>query len=135
MVDFLAMSLVLYAFAPDKYPTFISIFYGSGYEPTAVASIVGTAVGFTVGLVFNYFFSLIFVFTASDTTSAKTAGGFLKFAALSAIGLVIHVAGMYIFNGVFSLNEWIVKIVLTAVVLLFNYVSRKFLLFNKKKTP
>ena len=132
LVDFLAMSLTLYLFAPDKYPNFFNVFYGSD-RPTVAATVTGTAVGFTIGLIFNYVFSLIFVFTSSDTTRAKTVRGFVEFAALSSVGLIIHTAGMYLFFELLHADEWVIKIMLTAVVLVFNYVTRKYLLFNKKK--
>lgn len=133
VVDFLVMSITLYAFAPKYYNGFFSVFYGSTYEPTSVATITGTALGFIFGLVFNYIFSLIFVFTSSDTTKAKTSGGFLMFSALSAVGLIIHIVGMYLGYDVLGINEWIIKIVLTLVVLVFNYLTRKFILFKDKK--
>ena len=133
VIDFVVMSLVLYLFAPDKYHGVISVFYHPDYTPSAVATVVGTGVGFAVGLVFNYIFSLIFVFSGSDTTKAKTGGGFAIFAALSSVGLAIHLLGMYIFNGLIGINEWIVKIVLTIAVLVFNYVTRKYILFKDDK--
>ena len=133
VVDFVVMSITLYLFAPKYYNGFLSVFYGSGYEPTTAATVTGTALGFVFGLVFNYFFSLIFVFSGSDTSKAKTSGGFLIFAGLSAVGLVIHIVGMYLGFDLLSINEWVVKIILTLVVLVFNYITRKFILFRNKK--
>ena len=133
VVDFITMSLILYAFAPNEYNSVLSVFYGASYEPATLATVVGTAVGFLFGLVFNYIFSVIFVFSASNTEKARTGGGFAAFAGLSAVGLGIHILGMYIGFDLLKINEWVVKILLTAVVLVFNYVSRKFLLFSKPK--
>jgi len=133
VIDFVAMSVTLYLFAPDKYDGFFTVFYGSDYTPTTLATVVGTAVGFLIGLVFNYVFSLIFVFSASDTTKARSGGGFIAFAALSAVGLAIHLLGMYVGYDLLGWNEWIIKIILTLVVLVFNYLTRKLLLFKNKK--
>ncbi len=133
VVDFVVMSITLYMFAPDKYDGFFTVFYGSGYTPTTIATVTGTALGFILGLIFNYIFSLIFVFTSSDTTKAKTGKGFIVFAALSAVGLAIHILGMYIGFDLLGGNEWLIKIILTLVVLVFNYLSRKFILFKNKK--
>ncbi|MBQ9710224.1 MAG: GtrA family protein [Clostridia bacterium] len=133
VVDFVVMSVTLYLFAPKYYNGFFSVFFGSGYEPQTVATVVGTALGFIFGLVFNYILSLVFVFSGSDTSKAKTGGGFLAFAGLSAVGLVIHILGMYVGYDLLGINEWIVKIVLTLVVLVFNYLTRKLLLFKNKK--
>ncbi len=133
VIDFLAMSVTLYLFKPSAYDGFFKVFYGSGYTPTTAATVTGTAVGFLVGLVFNYIFSVIFVFSSSDTGKAKTGMGFVIFAALSAVGLAMHVVGMYLGYDLLHINEWVVKIFLTLVVLVFNYFSRKLILFNKEK--
>lgn len=130
VIDFVVMSLVLYLFAPESYDGVISVFYHPDYAPSAVATVVATGSGFAVGLVFNYVFSLIFVFSGSDTSKAGTGGGFAIFAALSSVGLAIHLLGMYLLSGVAGINEWIVKIFLTVAVLVFNYLTRKYLLFK-----
>lgn len=134
VIDFLAMSLTLYLFKPKAYGGLIDVFFGSVYSPTLTATVVGTAVGFAFGLIFNYIFSLIFVFTAKDTTRARSPLGFAAFAGLSVIGLAIHVLGMYVGYDVLKINEWVVKIILTVIVMIFNYLSRKYLLFNKNKS-
>ena len=59
-------------------------------------------------------------------------GGFLLFSLLSAGGLAIHLLGMYLGYDLLHINEWIVKIILTAVVLVYNYITRKVLIFRKK---
>ena len=133
VVDFFVMSVTLYLFAPHNYNGFLSVFFGSPYTPTTLATVTGTALGFVFGLVFNYIFSLIFVFSGSDTTKAKSGTGFIVFTLLSSVGLVIHVLGMYVGFDLLRINEWLVKIILTAIVLVFNYVSRKKILFNKDK--
>lgn len=132
VIDYLTMALVLFLFAPDKYPSFVSLFVGD-YVPTTEATVTGTMAGFVAGLVFNYIFSLLFVFNGTDTSGAKSGKGFLIFTALSAVGLIIHASGMQVFNGYLGWNEWIVKTFLSALVLAFNYLSRKYLLFNKVK--
>ena len=55
------------------------------------------------------------------------------FAAISTVGLAIHMIGMYIGFDLLGGNEWIVKMILTLVVMVFNYLTRKRLLFNNKK--
>ena len=132
-VDFATMSAVIYFFAPEEYGNFSEVFFGSAYTPSTIATVTGTTIGFLAGLVFNYIFSLIFVFTASDTSKAKTAGGFMVFAVLSSVGLMIHIVGMYVGYDLLKINEWIVKIILTLIVLFFNYVTRKKILFSTKK--
>jgi len=86
-----------------------------------------------MGLLFNYVFSILLVFNKTDTTFAKTKKGFLVFTLLSLIGLLIHTLGMAVGYGILKINEWIIKIFLTIVVLIFNYISRKTIIFNKQK--
>lgn len=132
IVDYLFMALTLYILKPSAYPTFLSMFFGNDYVPPVYASVLGTAVGFLFGLLFNYLFSLIFVFTASDTSKAKGTKGFAIFAGLSLIGLGIHTLGMYIGVELMHINQWIMKIILTVIVLVFNYITRKKILFKTK---
>lgn len=133
LLDFFVMGIVKYLFEPSNYGNnFIKAFYMKSSK--LLPNILGTGLGFIAGLIFNYIFSIIFVFIDSDTKSAKSVKGFIYFTLLSAVGLGIHLLGMYIGNDLLKINEWIVKIILTLVVLVFNYLTRKFLLFNKPKT-
>ncbi len=131
LLDMLAMGVVLYAWQPALYPYFYQVFYGGG-APCTAATVVGTGVGFTTGLIFNYVFSILFVF--HEAGRSRSVKGFLLFAVLSLIGLGIHLLGMYLGYNCLHINEWLVKIVLTIVVLVYNYVTRKVLVFNSPKT-
>lgn len=129
VIDFLAMAITLYILEPaSTYPHFYNIFFGGG-EPSVLNNVFGTGTGFLFGLLANYVLSICFVF--NEKGNSKTKSGFVKFAVLSAIGLGIHVGGMALFNGVLKIDEWIVKIVLTLVVLVYNYVTRRLLIFKK----
>ena len=128
-VDFLLMSLFIFAvcfddFGGSLWQVFVS---GKNIADTWVV-VVGTGIGFLGGLIFNYIFSCIFVF--ENTKFAKTKKGFLTFASFSLIGLFIQLLGMYIGYDLMHINEWITKIVLTIVVLIFNYFTRKYIIFK-----
>jgi putative flippase GtrA len=131
IIDMVVMGIVLYIFQPCAYPNFFNVFVGSTYEPSQISTIIGTGVGFIIGLVFNYIFSIIFVF--EDKGNSKSATGFVLFSLLSAGGLLIHLLGMYVGFGLLNINEWIVKIFLTIVVLIYNYLTRKFFICKKQK--
>lgn len=136
LIDFLAMSVVLYIWDPAIYENnFLKVFYGGG-DPSSLAAIIATGIGFSVSLIFNYIFSVIFVFSGKNnsTQKAKTQKGFVLFAVFALIGLAIHVLGMYLGYDVLKINEWIVKISLTLIVLVFNYITRKKFIFNKKES-
>lgn len=130
LADMLVMGVVLYAFDSELYPHFYNVWYGGG-EPSTLATVVGTGAGFLTGLVINYVLSVLFVF--NEKGKSKSAYGFIVFTVLSAVGLAIHLGGMYIGYDLLHINEWIVKIFLTAVVMVYNYVSKKLILFKKAK--
>lgn len=133
IIDMLTMAIVLYLYSPSLYEyNFINTIIG-GVSPNKLITIIGTGFGFILGLIFNYIFSIIFVFNRTNTNFAKTKTGFLVFTLLSSIGFLIHTIGMAIGYGVLKINEWIVKIILTLVVLVFNYITRKKIIFKNKK--
>ena len=133
IIDMLAMAIVLYLYSPSLYDyNFVNTVIGSS-SPDRIITVIGTGVGFLFGLIFNYIFSIIFVFNKTNTNFAKTKTGFIVFTLLSSIGFIIHTLGMALGYGVLGINEWIVKIVLTLVVLVFNYITRKKIIFKNKK--
>ena len=132
LVDMLVMGLILYAFGPSLYPKFYNIWYSKEeIKVSTAAAVVGTGAGFLAGLIVNYVLSIVFVFEHKG--NSKSVGGFLAFTLLSVVGLGIHLLGMYLGKGVWGINEWIVKIVLTVIVLVYNYISKRLLLFKEKK--
>ena len=133
IVDMFVMGVILYAFDPKLYPAFYNVWYG-GKSPSTAATVVGTCLGFLSGLIINYVLSVLFVFI--NKGKSKSVYGFAVFAGLSAVGLGIHTGGMYIGYTLIGINEWIVKIFLTVVVLIYNYISKRLILFipAKKKS-
>lgn len=125
--DMLTMGVVLYLFDASLYPRFYNVWIGGG-DPSVAAAVVGTGAGFIVGLIVNYVFSVLFVFRHKDR--GRSVRGFLVFAALSLVGLGLHLGGMYLGYDVLGINEWLVKIVMTVIVLVYNYVSKRLLLFR-----
>ena len=130
LIDFFVMGVTLYVFEPSAYPNFFGAFIDGENRSSIVANMVGTGLGFTVGMVVNYCLSILFVFIY--TGRAKSALGFLSFALLSAVGLLLHLLGMFLLNELLGVNEWVVKILMTAVVLVYNYLSKKAFIFKKQ---
>ena len=127
IIDFLAMGITLYCFNPDLYPHFYNVWINGG-NPSALATIIGSAIGFIAGLIFNYIFSIIFVF--QEKGNSQTTKGFIIFTLLSLGGLFIHILGMYLGYNILGINEWVVKIFFTLVVLVYNYITRKVVIFK-----
>lgn len=95
---------------------------------------VSTAAGFIVGLVVNYILSLIFVFRSSDNkSSGKSVGEFLIFALVGVIGLGITEGLMHLGVNVLRFHYMLTKIVTAGIVLVWNYLGRKILIFNRPK--
>ncbi|MCM1404227.1 MAG: GtrA family protein [Prevotella sp.] len=131
LIDYFVMGVVLYCFEPSLYPHFYNIWIGGG-APSTLATVVGTGIGFATSLVFNYIFSILFVFR--EKGNARSAKGFFIFAVLSIGGLLINLGGMYLGYNVIGINEWLVKTFFTIVVLVYNYLTRKILLFKAQPT-
>ncbi len=131
LVDMFVMGVILYLFEPDLYPKFYNVWIGGG-DPKTIATVVGTGVGFIVSLAVNYLLSVIFVY--EDKGNSKTLKGIVLFVVLSVIGLLINMAGMWLGYDVCKINEWVTKIIMTLVVLVYNYVTRKLFIF-KASTP
>lgn len=131
LIDMCVMALIIYL--PNA-PLFDNKLYNVFLYKNAVSGLVvaaANACGFLSGLLFNYVFSVIFVYKG-DNSSAKTGRGFLGFAALSLAGLTIQTAGVYVGYELLNINEWIVKIIFVFIVLVFNYYTRKKFIFNGK---
>ncbi len=129
IVDMFMMGVAMWLLERDIYPSFLNVFVNTP-DPATYATVIGTAVGFISGLIVNYLLSIFFVF--NEKGDSKTARGFIIFAGLSFIGLLINMGGMYLGYDVLNLNQWLVKVIMTIIVLIYNYISRKLILFKKK---
>lgn len=111
--------------------------------PDAVSASVAGVFGFCISLIFNYIMSMKFVFERKEDMDRKKE--FAIFAILSIFGLLLNTAIMY--GGkiaaakiipVFaeekkSVVTAIVKIIATAIVMVYNFISRKLTLEKKDK--
>lgn len=133
LIDYIVMGVVLYLFNPSLYPHFYNVWIGKIGEPTAIATVVGTGLGFCVSLIANYLLSVLFVY--EEKGNSKSAKGVLLFVILSVIGLLINMLGMWIGFDLCHINEWVTKIIMTLLVLVYNYVTRKLFIFKKDAVP
>lgn len=132
LVEMLIMGIIIFAVDPAIYNhNFLNVFiYGKIAQTWLV--VIASAVGFLVGLVINYFMSTFYVYKGENKFS-KTARGVLLFALLSTAGLAIQSFGMLLLYGVLKFNEWLAKILLVIIVIAFNYITRKFFIYNDKR--
>ncbi len=129
VIDMFTMGVVMYFMQRSIYPSFINVFINTP-TPSTFATIMGTSAGFIAGLIVNYVLSIIFVF--NEKGNSKTLKGFAIFTALSVIGLLINIVGTYIGFDLLHLNQWLVKVVMVLIVLVYNYISKRLILFKKK---
>jgi Predicted membrane protein len=114
----------------------------SGEQYFELASMAGSALGFTVSVIINYILSFKFVFERKEDLNRKAE--FVVFIVLSVIGLglnqfIIWVCVGPLYGNVAFLRRLLnynfaytgAKVVATAVVMVYNFVSRKIFLEKK----
>ena len=94
------------------------------------------ALGFVVGLVVNYLLSCLFVFRSEDQrVLGRGLVPFLLYTAVGVIGFLLTELGMYIGVGLIGSEGFryvFVKCGVAALVLVWNYVGRKFFVYKGK---
>ncbi len=85
--------------------------------------LVSASVSFTVSVIFNYLASMRYVFSHKEGMSRRRE--FIIFVVLSVIGLGINDAFMWLGTDLLGVDYRITKIVATAVVMVWNFVTRK----------
>ena len=97
-------------------------------EYAKIPVLYSSVISFSVSVIFNYILSTKWVFTTKEKQTLKD---FIIFVLLSVIGLGINQLIMYL--GVDKLNIYymIVKLFATAVVMVYNFISRKLIIEKK----
>ncbi len=101
--------------------------------------ILSTFFGFVAGLIVNWIFSAKFVYRYDKKTTKKQ---FVNYVILCVVGLVITEVGIYAAMPLYetfyvtiiiTFDFWqlFFKCLMTLIVLIFNYLGRKFLIFKK----
>lgn len=95
-------------------------------ELAGLNPVVSATISFIVSVAFNYATSMRYVFSHKKGISKQREA--ITFVLLSAIGLLINDGLIWIGTEIVSIDYRIVKIFSTAVVMVWNFVSRKLLL-------
>lgn len=102
-------------------------------EVFGVPYMISSTLSFCISVVVNYLLSMRFVFVGKDDIKKQTE--FTIFIILSVIGLGINQLVMYLVADVWlasiKKSYMIAKLIATAVVMIWNFVSRKLLLEKK----
>lgn len=92
--------------------------------------LVSATISFTVSVIFNYLASMRYVFQHREGMSRKKE--FVIFVILSIVGLIINNVLMWLGVSIFDFYYLVVKIFATAVVTVWNFVTRKIFLDAKE---
>lgn len=92
-------------------------------EAFGVNYLVSATISFTASVVFNYVASMRYVFTHKEGMSRRRE--FIIFVVLSVIGLIINNACMWAGVELLRIHYLITKIGATAIVMVWNFVTRK----------
>lgn len=99
-------------------------------ELFGVDYLISTTAGFILALIFNYFASMRFVFERREGMSRKR-----EFIVLSVIGLGVNDVLMFATVDLLGIDYRISKIAVTAIVSVYNFITRKVFLEEKNQPP
>jgi putative flippase GtrA len=121
LVDFFAFLFCVEYFVPEK--------SGAGLYLAAVVSFIA---GFTV----NYCLSFLLVFTGARYGKRRASVfSFLVFAAIALVGLGLTELGIFAGVSLFNCDYRVVKIVVSLIVLAWNYGIRRIFLLRRQERP
>lgn len=86
--------------------------------------LISAAISFVISLIFNYFASTKWVFDAKKQTPKEV----IIFVLLSVVGLGINELLIYLGTTKMHIDVMIVKLFATAVVMVYNFITRKLII-------
>jgi putative flippase GtrA len=89
-------------------------------------TLLAAAIAFTISVIYNYIDSVKWVFDVNKEKNEKA--NFVIFIVLSIVGLIITEIIMWFGTDVMKISYLIIKIVATAIVMVFNFITRKMFL-------
>lgn len=100
-------------------------------ELAGVNYLISCCISFSVSVIVNYLLSMHFVFAAKANMKKRIQ--FVIFVILSVIGLGLNQLFMWLFVDLVHIPYQIAKLAVTAIVMLFNFVTRKVFLEEKEQ--
>jgi len=85
--------------------------------------LISATISFTVAVVFNYLASMRYVFSHKEGLSRRRE--FIIFVALSVVGLLLNDLLMWVGVDLLAVDYRVTKIVVTVMVMVYNFVTRK----------
>ncbi len=99
-------------------------------EFARISYLISAAISFSCSVIFNYTLSIKWVFVAKKNINKLHE--FILFIILSIIGLFINELFMWIFVEKAHIFYMLSKIIATAVVMIYNFITRKLLIEQRK---
>lgn len=96
------------------------------YNFLHIQPLIANILSFSVSVIYNYVASVKWVFDVNQEKSKKRM--FIEFMIFSIIGLLLSELLLWIFIDLISINAMISKIIATAIVMVFNFITRKIFL-------
>lgn len=87
---------------------------------------ISAILSFTVSVIYNYTASVKWVFDVNKEKDSKK--NFILFIVLSIVGLILTLIIMSIGVDILKINAMLMKIISTAIVMVFNFITRKMFL-------
>ena len=84
--------------------------------------LIASIISFSISVIYNYILSIKWVF---DVRKKQTTKEFIIFIVLSVIGLGLNSLIMYASVDLMRIHEMISKIIATAIVMVYNFITRK----------
>ncbi len=92
----------------------------------SIDPLISNILSFSISVIYNYIASVKWVFHVNTTKSKKKM--FLEFMFFSILGLILTEILLVIGIKLLLFNEMFVKIIATAIVMVFNFITRKIFL-------
>ena len=96
------------------------------HELIGINTIISNVTSFTISVIYNYIASVKWVFDVDQSKDKKTQ--FIIFIVFSVIGLFLNTGIVYLCTDIMKLYSLIGKVIATAIVMVFNFITRKIFL-------
>ncbi|MCR5431414.1 MAG: GtrA family protein [Lachnospiraceae bacterium] len=106
------------------------------YNICGINENITNAVAWTAAVIFAFFSAHIFVFKTSDKEIGNNMSPFkrfLLFAAGRVFTLVVELLATFIFVTKLGKGFWLIKVIISVVVIVLNYLISKFIVFKGNK--
>ena len=98
-------------------------------ELCGINYLISSGISFVVSVIYNYILSVRWVFEVDENGDKRKE--FVIFIVLSLIGLGLNQLLMWVFVSMIHIFYMVAKIIVTAIVMLYNFITRKLSLEKK----